>query len=367
MKNLLENIIKSVLFEQRTVGKIRSLSASDLQAARKTGAIWAYAVLVKGTDNTEDILNLVEAATLASTGEDTESRVAIGKNGKFADGNYLYVVGMPADKNRQIVLVRIFDRLQEPKTDVKSDIEISTYANHRIGRSSMITETVYNKMVAAYNNSGTTNYTPIEPMVIKTPVEKIKDLINPEPEASTTTTTSTADISSKTVDDSENEIKTIVYPYNWTATNGTYTVYTMSATDPYVYVKANKWYYLLKTDFESNYTDPSKIDTLVKLLNTAGIKKVEATFKKSNANNTDTETKPELPSNKKLVFNRKKGTVVPTFYYNSKTKKYTAGPKWSVEGNEKLKYITKSSDGKMWYVDLAGTKTWIDPKYLTYK
>jgi hypothetical protein len=366
MKNLLENIIKSVLFEQRTVGKIRSLSASDLQAARKTGAIWAYAVLVKGTNNPEDILNLVEAATLASTGEDTESRVAIGKNGKFADGNYYYVVSMPTDKNRQLVLVRIVDKLIEPKSPVPIDFSIDLTAIHRIGRSRMVTETSYNDLVSAYNNSGTTNYTPIEPMVIKTPVEKIKDLINPEPEVSTTTSTTNTD--SKTDDDSENEIKTIVYPYNWTAKNGTYTVYTMSATDPYVYVKAaNKWYYLLKTDFESNYTDSAKIETLVKPLNAAGIKKVEATFKKSNVINTGTDTKPELPSNKKLVFNRKKGTVVPTFYYSSKTKKYTAGPKWSVEGNEKLKYLTKSSDGKMWYVDLAGTKTWIDPKYLTYK
>jgi hypothetical protein len=50
-QDLLETIIKNVLFEQRTVAKIRNASAKMTALARSVGAVHAYSVLVKGTSN----------------------------------------------------------------------------------------------------------------------------------------------------------------------------------------------------------------------------------------------------------------------------------------------------------------------------
>ena len=105
-QDLLETLIKQVLFEQRTVAKIRNASAKMTAEARKAGAVHAYAVLVKGTSNPRDIQDLVEAATNASVGGDTET-VAVGKNSKFGNGNYMYVCSTPKSDKRQLINVWI--------------------------------------------------------------------------------------------------------------------------------------------------------------------------------------------------------------------------------------------------------------------
>ena len=126
---ILENLIRTYLIEGRTVGKIRSASAKDTAAARAAGAVYTYNVLVKGTSNSSEIIDLVLGATLASTGVDTENRVAVGRSSKFANGNYDYVMSDPLPKKRQIIVVRIFKTLTaEEKQKALSQLRSETGA-----------------------------------------------------------------------------------------------------------------------------------------------------------------------------------------------------------------------------------------------
>lgn len=146
MSMILENLIRTYLIEGRTVAKIRSASAKDTVAARAAGAVYAYNVLVKGTSNSNEIIDLVQAATLASTGVDTENRVAVGQSSKFGNGNYFYVMSDPLPKKRQIIVVRIFKAL--PLSSGDEEVNTYTSSSHSfIGRSPLFTVTDYKQIL----------------------------------------------------------------------------------------------------------------------------------------------------------------------------------------------------------------------------
>lgn len=254
MKNILENVIRTFLFESQTVGKIKSVSQKDLTIAKAAGALWAYAVLVRGTTNTDAILNLVEGATLASVSTDSESRVIVGKTSKFANGEYMYVVADPKPLNRQLLLVRIMPKLIEPKTDQQTDVEMTSFAKHRINRSLMMTETTYNSLVKQYKEMGNTEYTELAEI----PIEEVPNI------------------------DSESQPETQQesgYPFKWNTANGNFMVYSMSLTDKFIYVKGEDvWYASLKTDFEANYKDPIAAYKLMKPANATVSDKLENIF-----------------------------------------------------------------------------------------
>ena len=97
MKNLLENVIRTFLFEARGVAKIKSLSRKDLSDAMSGGAKWAYGVLLKNVINDPkdklSVFNAVYAVTLANSAADEDNLIAVGPNSKFATtGNYTYVI-----------------------------------------------------------------------------------------------------------------------------------------------------------------------------------------------------------------------------------------------------------------------------------
>ena len=65
MKDFLETVIKSVLFEQKGVGKIQriALSQNEMQQAKASGAVFAYKVITKGAQTDRARLALVRGAT----------------------------------------------------------------------------------------------------------------------------------------------------------------------------------------------------------------------------------------------------------------------------------------------------------------
>jgi hypothetical protein len=110
MKNLLENVIRTFLFEGRAVAIIKSLSSKEIAAAKAGGAAWAYGVLLKGDiTGQERILSQVTGVTIANTEVDNteKNQIAIGSTSKFAKGDYTYVVknvitDIPTDTDKKI-------------------------------------------------------------------------------------------------------------------------------------------------------------------------------------------------------------------------------------------------------------------------
>lgn len=148
MSMLLENLIRTYLIEGRTVAKIRGASAKDTAAARAAGAVYAYNVLVKGTKNQDEIIDLVQAATLASTGVDTENRIAVGQSSKFARGDYVYVMSDPLPKKRQIIVVRIFKLTDITKNHLNFTNVIASYElAGSIGGADFFTATMFKQLL----------------------------------------------------------------------------------------------------------------------------------------------------------------------------------------------------------------------------
>ena len=157
MSMILENLIRTYLIEGRTVGKIRSASAKDTAAARAAGAVYAYNVLVKGTSNELDIIELVTGASLASTGADTENRVAVGRSSKFGDGGYDYVMSDPLPKKRQIIVVRIFKSIDivGAQTGREPSEGTSVEAASSIGASPLYTTSQYKDLLKFFKQDTT--------------------------------------------------------------------------------------------------------------------------------------------------------------------------------------------------------------------
>lgn len=158
MSMFLENIIRTYLIEGRTVAKLRNVSAKETAAAFRAKAVDVYAVLVKGTKNSKEIIDLVKAATVASVGTGTETKIAVGENSKFADGNYDYVMSDPLPKKRQIIIVRIFNSFKITQKQVnlntsKSNTTNSYESDGYIGNSNLFTVTTYKKLLAGEGKS----------------------------------------------------------------------------------------------------------------------------------------------------------------------------------------------------------------------
>ena len=152
---ILENLIRTYLIEGRTVAKLRNASAEDIVKSRGEGAVYAYNVLVKGTSNTDEIIQLVKAATEASTGTSTDSREVVGDSSKFAtSGEYVYVISDPLPKKRQIITVWIL-KTKLIITAADSDTTgkaIMMSTRSFIGYAPMFTKSRYNYIVKNINN-----------------------------------------------------------------------------------------------------------------------------------------------------------------------------------------------------------------------
>ncbi len=160
MSLILEKFIRTYLIEGRTVAKLRNASAKDTASARAAGAVYAYNVLVKGTSDKNEILQLVKAATEASTGTSTDSREVVGDSSKFATIEYVYVVSDPLSKKRQTITVWI---LKSPFLAASSDESNAVFtASTRsfIGSAAMFTKSKYNEEIKKID-------TPIKPVELK--------------------------------------------------------------------------------------------------------------------------------------------------------------------------------------------------------
>jgi len=177
MKNLLENVIRTFLFEDRIVSKIKSLSQRDLQTAFAAGAAWAYGVLIKGNiTSTAAMLNAVHGVTSATSAVDDDENhlVAIGPNSRFAESEkFIYVVDdmikdIPIDfkdkDKRRLITVWIVpnpfkdESISTKSTDsdvnldpeLKGKTEKETKApimyEKRIGNARIMLRTTYNKL-----------------------------------------------------------------------------------------------------------------------------------------------------------------------------------------------------------------------------
>jgi hypothetical protein len=155
MSMILENLIRTYLIEGRTVAKLRNASAEDIVKSRGEGAVYAYNVLVKGTSNTDEIIQLVKAATEASTGTSTDSREVVGDSSKFAtSGEYVYVISDPLPKKRQIVTVWILKTklIITAADNDTTGAAIMMSTRSFIGSAPMFTKSRYNYIVKNINN-----------------------------------------------------------------------------------------------------------------------------------------------------------------------------------------------------------------------
>lgn len=214
-QDLLETIIKNVLFEQRTVAKIRNASAKMTALARSVGAVHAYSVLVKGTSNPRDIQDLVEAATIGSKGGDGET-IAVGRQSKFADGNYMYVCSTPESDKRQlinvwIVPVSVIQGLPDHAQPLGGE-DVAKQGFTKIGTSIMLTKS----QLSVFKDINGTNFDTLKGEVtgLATPADTKTD---DKKDVDTKTDDKKDDV--KKDDNTEwlnkNETKNVTFPYTW--------------------------------------------------------------------------------------------------------------------------------------------------------
>ena len=373
--NLLETLIKQILFEQRrTVAKIKNASAKMTAAARKVGAVHAYAILVKGTSNLNDILNLVEAATLASTSGD-DNAVAVGKGSKFANGEYTYVCSQPDNDKRQLINIwivpnSIINKLPNHEQPLNGATPDKRNGFARIGSSIMITKDVLS-LFKDFNSFEVNNEwaeLKSEIWTLTEPIEDQPDLDNKTyvdnvntDNQNQSTDVKVADLNTTNPDDIQStDYKFNGYPFKW---QGQFDVYTMSDSDEWVYVKdnSNTWYTMKKTDFESNYTDVKKIQNLMTPLNKKGIINVTTKFGLPSQNNleklnTTTNVTDKLVNTDKTKIEKlnslktKKGTlfinIAKTPVYQYKNKQWKKIADYDPSDRQYIAYLGHSSDYK---------------------
>lgn len=180
MSSILENLIRSYLIEGRTVAKLRGVSAQETSDARAAGAIHAYAVLVKGTSTPTTIIDLVEAATAASSGAETDMTMSVGKRSKFATEDYVYVMSDPLPKNRQTITVWILKNpfILSATSDLENAESFTSSARNFIGNAALYTMSAYNQEIKKLD----VNVTPITDLKSKETAldqtkDKVKDLV----------------------------------------------------------------------------------------------------------------------------------------------------------------------------------------------
>ena len=284
MNLILEQIIRHILLEQRTVGKIKSISDKVKNLAKADGALMAYAIKVKGTSDPEKIKQLVIGATMASTGGDTESSEPVGSGSKYGRSydsttgvsEYRYVMSKPISKKNQLIYVWIIpnklDEFNKTLNDKSADKSGSDIINvvaknlDKIGAAPLVTIDEYNSQINDYNKQSKEFNLPT-----LTPLKNLSSLKSEEqpeePESKETkpnqdvnqdiyldepkTGESKVDMNVDTGLKSEPR-QTITYPYEFTNAEGVkLTIYTLSDSDENVYTNIDgKWVKTNKERFE---------------------------------------------------------------------------------------------------------------------
>jgi len=233
--NILENIIKRVLFENDDKdykkSRIKSISKKQQELATSNGAVFAYAVKVIGTSNPTKIKNVVLGATIPNS--------TVGKSSIYAqrDNPHWYVMSDPKPDNRQLINIWIIPntgQLDLP-TETGADQTGYTYSSNTIGgNSKLITRSSFEQQLKYIND-----------LRKKSNMEQtnldLNDLETEDPG------TDVADTDSATLSErqkwlNQNNTENVTYPYEWYTflNNGTpinYTVYKETILDnvPYLY------------------------------------------------------------------------------------------------------------------------------------
>jgi len=359
MSTILEQIIRHTLLEQRTVAKIKQISAQEEAIARSKGAVQSYAVLVKGTNNSFDIANLVLGATLASTGAETENVEPVGRRSKYATNDYVYVMSNPnLSLKRQRILVYIlpnpFKNYITARIEDNKPVQISQLGV--IGDAALMTLDDYN-----------TNLD-----VIKSLNQKLDIDVTNEPDNI---------LKSK-------EQTFVYFPDGYTAKTKQgkeFKVYTLNDEDKYVYIIIdNSYQKTLKSDFEEKWvngievsnepvTDADTIEKLNKItkqnipVTTPVTPEKETapadTKKETPPEEKKKETKPEEKKKDKEKEEKKKETKPEEIKF-VKDKKYILKPtNVYVYENKNFKKVGAVSDNTAaTYISTASDKEYIKIK-----
>jgi hypothetical protein len=413
--HILEHIIKSILLEDRIVAKTGDrISKSEYNKAKAAGAVHAFTVLVKGTSDITKILDMAVKA-ISKSQSDSEMKISVGEESKFADGTYIYLISNPVSKNRQNLVVWIIKNpgvSSKTSADKKdSDVKISTSDTTDIDTSKTKTEPEIKVSRLKYRYIGES------PLLTKKQLDSAK----------LKTTIDTSALQTMT-DDVEK------YPINWRDKDGvTWGVYTTSYSDKMVYIKSGEsWFSVSKDKFEremdnlvagdlfndrvtdedlltklnkqkpeSSYprfstsdqqpvstTDGSDIDskqttsepstkstdTVSPTDNKATSTTTSVSTKTEPVTTTPVITKPVVPSIKPgtvLQFKDSANTEIPLYWFKDgkysqaknekgELKVWIIDSSWKTNKNEQLTYIKSSSD-KQWYLvkTPTGKQYWI--------
>lgn len=259
MKNLLENVIRTFLFEAgRGVGKIKrtALSQPEMQKAKASGAVFAYKVITKNTPSEQNRMDLIRGATLASISSG-ENREAVGARSKYAVAgsgkaysDYIYVVDPAIGEagKRQVSLVRIipFDYDAYDSAILKAlKADSGGVTRVDIGQAAMVTLDRYNTMQKELEQA---------------PITAVPVTVGEEPGE---TDDAESDVENTPADSVIlKSPKDSGYPYKWidSTSNKEYIVYEDVPGSSFVYIKNQDDYYpILKIDFENNYTNAKNI------------------------------------------------------------------------------------------------------------
>ena len=420
MKNLLETVIRTALFEARTVGIVKSVTQNELRAAQGNKTVWLYAVLTKRTSVPAEVVNIVYGATIANTSTDEGNRVAVGPGSKFSNGEFIYVVGNPAEigdnDRRQLIPVSIVNR---------NNIEV-TNAKMMVGKSPMLVQAEYDVLKAknptlpdtSGNNVQTTGQQIAT--VVATAAEKlgIAGKPNETPAAATT---------QKKPWEGQPSPQQAGYPYKWyngqnsfnkgpeTLWTGWQMVYTMSPTDEWVYWRLlddpdKQWNAFKKSEFESTLwnkgwetaidqstsyrelgkkaaqiveakfgygeSDEGKYKTSAvpgsgKTNNDFSINQNQTQNQTQNQDQTADDVKDEIPTWPKVRL--KTGTTTAYNWYKNDNKMVKAGeltiPKPSKVGANNVTVTDKKTvnNVKYYYTKIQGTGVWIKANNTEFK
>jgi len=315
MSLILEQIIRHILLEQRTVAKIKSISDKIKNLAKADGAVMAYAVKVNGTSDPEKIKQLVIGATMASTGDESESSEPVGAGSKYgrsynqttSTGNYRYVMSQPISKKNQLIYIWIIpNKLDEysKKLENPEDINVTGYTTDKVGNAILGPVNEYNRAVENYNKQAKQSNLPQLTTLKNLNSVKSQELpAEPEKDASSSATDSEQD----TIDNTDVDMnvdtslqseprKNITYPYETTTDSGEkYIIYTLSNSDENVYTYGNGQYFKAnKEQFERGMVKDGEPVT-----NQQTIKKLNALTGQSVTLGVQTKEQPKQPESDK--------------------------------------------------------------------
>lgn len=404
MKDLLENIIKTALFEAPTVrAKLKSLSSEDMTIARNKGAAFGYYVVVKGVKSVDRktvddagqvnttqnlygsekaVLNAVAGATMGS--QETDKGVGVGGSSTFANGDYVYVAKINDIERKNVVQVWIMPNIykivadDEKKKSTAADKSGGVQTTSKvpvqkfttlIGLSPMVTEKAYNEYVNKVNEIIPDS----DLQILQIPDEtdgskKAADVVNTQ-----TTTNQTPAVKTDTP-------KEITYPTPANFLPNGRLVYTTGPKDPYVYVyDTEKWLYTDKKSFEMRLNDPRATLNPWQIVK-GGTDKLNALRSgkdinqqqdQSNQNNqtqdqgNQTQDQGNKKQEKKVgsTVTLKTGTV-PLYYWKD-NKMVSAGtvpisaPSKKGANDVKIAGIKTYNNNKYYYVQIGGKGYWV--------